>query len=415
MTKFSVDRLPAGFFNLAQDVSRSLPLDLIERWTQSDRSVQTALKLLDPVQIECAVVCTDSAGLTHLTRLRGLIEILGMINHPKELVHAWGTAAGGTAVGVWAADNTEMLYPRSTPPETVLSMLLSLMGDIGSTCEVWIGAAVHWGRFFLLADGLYGEEANRVEHLAEELAGPGEVLITAEFASRLPEGHPFTLSPKHVVSHLGPTYLLEGGPFANELTPRDFAYPVPYSAEFYADLKRFWGGPAGRQQLEALRHRYCQTLAVVLIEREREESDVAEIAVLNDLALSAAMGHFAADLLRDSGGSVAKITGALGIFTFRDCAAAIEFARRFREAFLAQGIRTRIGIDVGDVLMFELGSGLVDVAGMPVNVASKLAQDAGEFGKIYLTEAASQSCASRDGLTLLKFQFGEVNVDAWVE
>lgn len=416
MTKFSVDRFPAGFFDLSQDIVRSLPLDLVEQWTHSDHSVETALALLDPYRVECSVVSTDSAGLTRLSRLRGLIEILALINRSKELVHAWGTAAGGAAVGVWAADNTQMFYPSSTPAAAVLSMLLSLMNDIASNCEVLIGAAVHRGRFFLLAGGLYGADAERVERLAEDFTGAGEVLVTPEFAGALGEGHPFKLAPRDgLPASAGAAYRLEGGPYAEGLAPEDTLYPVPYSAEFYADLKACCGKTAGAADYESLRRRYCRKRAVVLIEREREDSNIAELAVLNDLALSAAMVHLATDLLRDTGGSVTKIAGPLGIFDFPECSAALDFARRFRKAFLDRGIRSRIGIDVGEVVVFDLEGGLIDVAGMPVNLASKMVQDKGEFGKIYLTEAAVHSCPTRDGLTPITICVGELAIDAWFE
>jgi hypothetical protein len=42
------------------------------------------------------------------------------------------------------------------------------------------------------------------------------------------------------------------------------------------------------------------------------------------------------------------------------------------------------------VLLFELGAGARDIAGSPVNVASKLAQDVGEFGKIHVSDAAAR-------------------------
>ncbi|MCW5979986.1 MAG: hypothetical protein KIT09_18030 [Bryobacteraceae bacterium] len=416
MTKFSADRFPAGFFDLSQDIVRSLPLGLIDRWAHSDQSVETARALLDPTRVECTVVSTDSVGLTTLTRTRGLIEILALINRPKELVHAWGTAAGGAAVGVWAADNTQMFYPAAVPAGAVLSMLLAMVDDIDATCEVRVGAAVHSGSFFLLGGGLYGADADRVENLAEEHAGPGEILATPEFAALLGPDHRFQLCVREgLPESAGAAHRVADGPRVDHLEPEDWNYPIPYSQDFYADLKDCYAGRIDRERCEEMRRRYCRSRAVVLIEREREESEVAEIEVLNELALSAAMARLADQLLRDSGGSVVKIAGPLGIFTFGECYPAVVFARRFREAFLDRGIRSRIGVDVGDVLMFELGGGLADVAGMPVNLASKLAQDKGEYDRIYLTESALASCPERADLTQVTLRFGEWSVDAWVE
>ncbi len=413
MAKFSIDRFPAGFFDLTQDISRGLPVDVIDRWTHCNQSLDTALKLLEPSRVECAVVSTDSAGLTRMTQRLGLIEMLALINRPKELVHAWGTAAGGAAVGVWAADNTEMLYPATTPPDTLLAMLRSVMNEIDRTCEVRIGAAVHWGRYFLLSGGLYGADADRVERLAEDYTGAGEVLVTPAFASRLRPGHEFRLAPRpDIPADLAPALRVEDGPRA-ALEPRDFAYPFPYSDEFYADLRRYAADAGNLQLLETIHQSYSRRRAVVLIERESEETDVPEIAVLNDLALSAAMTRLGVDLLRDTGGTKIKTAGPIGIFTFPESAPAIEFARRFREAFLGQGIQSRIGIDEGEVLVFDLEDGLIDIAGMPVNLASKLVQDTGEFGKIYLTDAVARATEATAGFNALRVRISGVDIDAW--
>jgi class 3 adenylate cyclase len=51
---------------------------------------------------------------------------------------------------------------------------------------------------------------------------------------------------------------------------------------------------------------------------------------------------------------------------------------------------------MGRVLLFELGAGRYDVAGSPVNVASKLAQDAGKLGAITLTWASARAAGIPD-------------------
>ncbi len=414
MAKFSIDRFPAGFFDLTQDLSRGLPIEIIERWTRSDHSLETALKLLEPTRIECAVVSTDSAGLTLMTERRGLIEMLALINRPKELIHAFGSAVEGAAVGVWAADNTEMFYPASTTADDLVSMLLAAIDEIDRTCEVRIGAAAHWGNFFLLAGGLYGGDADRVERIAEDFTSGGEVVVTPELAARLQNGGSFQLTPRtDLPADLAPAYRVEDGPRASGLQADDFAYPFPYSDKFYDDLARYAADSGNMTLLESIHQRYNRRRAVVLIEREREESDVPEISVLNELALSAAMTRLGAALLRDTGGTEIKTAGSIGIFTFPESVPALEFAQQFRQAFLDQGIQSRIGIDEGEVLVFDLDSGLIDIAGMPVNLASKLAQDCGEFGKIYMTQAAARSAGVGTGFEAQTFQVSGVTLDAY--
>jgi hypothetical protein len=46
---------------------------------------------------------------------------------------------------------------------------------------------------------------------------------------------------------------------------------------------------------------------------------------------------------------------------------------------------------------------------MPVNVASKMAQDAGQFGRIYLTEAAA-ALVGASGLERMTFRIAGVDV-----
>src|SRR5947207_520809 len=109
MAKFSIDRFPAGFFDVTQDIARELPLELITRWIRGDRSRESALRLLSTHVVSGTVVASDSAGLTSMSRARSVIEVLALLDRPKEIVHGCGRAIGGEALGVWAADNTEML------------------------------------------------------------------------------------------------------------------------------------------------------------------------------------------------------------------------------------------------------------------------------------------------------------------
>ena len=408
MAKFSIDRFPAGFFDLSRDLARELPLDLIDRWTHGDRSRESALRLLSTHVVAGAVVSTDGAGLTSLSRARSVIEILALLNQPKEIVHGYGTALGGEAIGVWAADNTQMLY-RQADPRKLLSMLLEARDRVQRACEVKIGMCVHNGAFFHLGGGLYGTDADRVERLAEESTHGGEVMVTHEFFSALGEDHPFEAVERTDLRKVeGRAWTVMDGPRAPELEPADAHYPYPYSREFFDEVRRLTT-PIDAAEIQRLHDKYAQTRTVVLVERDREEPDVPEIAVLNDLALSAAMTKVAASLLRETAGTEIKTAGNLGIYTFDDSAAALDFARRFRAQFAAQNVAVRIGIDRGEVLVFTLADGRVDIAGMPVNLASKIAQDHGRFGRIHLTEEGA-SAVRVSGLERLKVTIGGVDV-----
>jgi hypothetical protein len=415
VTKFSLRRFPPSLFDVSQDIVRALPVDIIERWTRGDQSRETALRLLEPQTRTGTAVVSDSAGLTRLGAHRGLVEILAMISQPKELIHAHGVAIGGGGVGVWAADNTQMFFGDEVEPRRIVSMLLELQARIAAECEVQVGIGAHCGRFYRLGDGLYGAEADRVETLAESYTAGGEIVLTSALVERLGDGHGLRLRGRDdVPGELGAAYRVEGGPRLRGLVLRDFDYPVPYSPEFFADLRQYAADRRDLALLDRIHARYTRELAVVLIEREREEPDVPEVAVLNDLALSLAMKTIGARLLEGTSGAETKTAGPLGIYTFEDCREALAFARGFRQTLREQGIASRIGIDHGEVLVFQLQHGGHDIAGMPVNLASKMAQDTGEFGNIYLTPEAAGRAGGDAGAPRVTFTASGVSLDARV-
>ncbi|MBM3217586.1 MAG: family 3 adenylate cyclase [Candidatus Rokubacteria bacterium] len=412
MAKFSIERFPAGFFDVSQDLAGELPLDLIDDWTHGDRSREAALRLLSAHLVSGAVVSTDAAGLTSLSRRRSVIEILALLDQPKQIVSECGRAIGGDAIGVWAADNTQMLY-RGVEPSRVLSALLETRDRIRHDCEVQVGFCVHTGSFFRLGGGLYGNDADRVERLAEVSTRGGEVIVTDTFLKTLGDGTPFAVAERADLPGGDRAWTVTDGPRMAELRAADGRYPYPYSREFFDELRRL-RPPIDAAELRRLHERFAQTRTVVLVEHEREEPDVPEIAVLNDLALSAAMTKVGADLLRETGGTEIKTIGNLGIYTFVDPPAAVAFARRFRALFQAQGVAVRIGIDRGEVLVFDLPAGGEDIAGMPVNVASKIAQDTGQFGRVYLTESVA-GLAGATGLERLTVRIAGVDATVLVD
>ena len=410
MAKFSSDRFPPGFFDLPQSAGETLPLELIAEWTRSAQTLDVARALLGPHTLRGTLVSSDAAGLTRLTRERPLIEILAMLSQPKELIHAHGRAIGGRSVGIWAADNTQMFYDARIEPERVVAMLRTTMQRIAAECELGIGMAAHVGEFYEVGGGAQGPDADRVETVAEEHTDSGELLITAELWSALRNRDAYSTLERHdLEATFGRIHRVTGGPILTGLDATDIAYPAPYSSGFSEGLANY---TRTRRDSMAPTQAY-QELAVVLIAREREEPDVPEVAVLNNLALTAAAKRIGSALLRRLDGSEVKNAGLLSIYTFPQCRDALEFARGFRRELAAQEIQCRIGIDVGAVLVFELGPGSRDIAGSPVNVASKLAEDVGEFGKIHMTDAVATRAGAKRERPTLQFTVSGVELRAY--
>jgi hypothetical protein len=409
MPKFSSDRFPPGFFDLPAGAGETLPLDTIAEWTRSSQTRDVARAILAPHTLRGAVVASDSAGLTRLTRDRSLIEILALLSHPKELIHGHGTAIGGRAVGIWSADNTLMFYDASVQRDRVLAMLVTAMDRMRRECELGIGMAVHHGEFFELGGGVYGHDADRVETIAESHTDGGDLIATDTFAQMLADPHQFTLDPKRDLdAELGENFRVLDGPILEGLDLSNVNYPAPFSDDFSTDLSRY----ARTRRPSAVPRQAYQELAVVLIIREHEERDVPEVAVLNDLALTAAMKRIGTTLLRDLDGAEVKNSGVIGIYTFGTASTAVDFARAYRSALDEQGIQCAIGVDIGPVLIFELGNGTRDIAGLAVNVASKLAEDVGAFGRIQVSDAIAKQSGMRRERPTLKFTVSGVDLRA---
>jgi len=391
-SKFSTTQYSPALFDITQDIIGTLPLKLIRQWLESEQTQEAALKLLEPYKVKGYSVSSDSAGLTKLTKQKGLLEILAIINQPKEIVYSFGIAIGGKGVGIWAADNTQMFYPTSVNPETLLSALLTVQREINKRCQIKIGLGAHYGEFYSINGGLYGLEADVIEEVAENETAGGEIVISQDFYELLPANHNFTITQRgELATKIGNIFRVVDGPSLPEVPPLDTKYPIPYSETFYADLVAYENRLTDTNLGKQLTDKYLQNKVVVLIERESQEVEAHETAMFTNLSLSAVIKDVGLRLLEQSKGTEIKVVGTIGIYTFDEATAALNFAQAFRQELAAKDIATRIGIDAGPVLIFDLALGGKDIAGNPVNVASKMAQDKGQFGKFYLSSTMKDS------------------------
>src|SRR5690606_25514730 len=197
------------------------------------------------------------------------------------------------------------------------------------------------------------------------------------------------------------------GPRLGGVEASDFHYPLPFTDEFFTGLHEF---QRTRRTSVVPRPAYREG-AVVVIDQELEDRDIPELAALNDLALAAGLKRLGNALLGEYQGAEVKTTTRIGIYQFPEARHALEFARAVREALAAQGVQVRVGIDVGGVLGFELGPGLRDVAGSPVNVAAKLAQAVGRFAVIQLTAQAARLAGLADVTAARTLRLGGLSLE----
>src|SRR4051794_14786120 len=180
--------------DVTKDISGPLPAGLLDDWSAStERNHDAARVLLAPYRREGVVVASDTAGLTRMTQERELLDVLWLVSEPMQILYAVGSAVVGRAVGVWEADNTEMIYPASLPADTLVDAMLEAQARIAERTKVRVGLCVHRGVFYEIGGGLFGADAQLVEELAENDAAGGEILVTNELAQGLSSSHGYTL------------------------------------------------------------------------------------------------------------------------------------------------------------------------------------------------------------------------------
>ena len=165
----------------------------------------------------------------------------------------------------------------------------------------------------------------------------------------------------------------------------DFHYPLPFTNEFYGGLVEF---QRTRRTSLVPRPAYREA-AVLVVETEREDIDVPEVAALNDLALAAAVKRLGQRLTVELEGIEVKSGTGLSIYLFDEPSHGAEFAKRLRETLAAEGVQLRMGMDARRAVV-RAGGGAHGHRWVDRQCASKLAQDVGRYGVIQLTKEAAR-------------------------
>ena len=400
-----------ALFDTAQDISLGVPYDLVWEWGTGDQSPERAKALLSNKTAQGTTVVSDSSGLTKLTAEKGIIEILALIDIPKRLIYSYGTAIGGVGIGVWAADNTQMWYPPSVAPAHIASMLLELQKVLVKESVIKIGFGMHTGSFYEIGGGLAGPEAELIEEIAENVSAGGEILVTESTSKLLGRGSTFVFEEKeNAPDHVGRVLRLARGPESQvslgTITDR---YPIPYSIDFHTDLVEY-GRDFARDHEQLLETKYTQEKVVLLVERTRDDSPSTEEQLLSDLALSVVVAGTGRKLMSETIQEI-KIAGALAIYVADDAQELFRFAKNLSIALAREGISLRMGMTQGSVLIFDLPRGSRDIAGAPVNVASKMAQDEGSFGSLYVASNVTRLIPEEQGAAI-SFGVSGTTIDA---
>lgn len=358
--------------DLTQDIAGALPHDLVLRWNESDKSPETHQRLLEPYLVRGTIVSMDAAGLSKLTQRRSLAEVLKLVSEPKEVLHAFGKAIGGRAIGVWAADNAQMFFPETIEPVAVFEQMRAAQRR-ASSLSVKMGIGIHSGDCVGIAGGLFGDDADFIEEIAENHTHGGEIVVSESVYVRLPEAlRALTAARADLSEHAKLWSITSDTQLVHAVEGDDIHYPTPFDDVFFQKLRT-----SSLEQLACENFdEYRKKTTVVFVKINHPHKPML-LDVFTDLSLADVALRRTAIEFR---GDVVKSTGTLAIVLLPDEAEALEFARAVVRAQRALGANARVGIAKGDVFLFPLAGGGRDIAGNAVNVASKLSEDAGVDG-----------------------------------
>lgn len=370
------NKIPLALADVTQDIAGSIPLDLIQQWSNSAPTKKVHENLLEPYKRIGTAVASDSAGLSKLTARKTLLEVMKLVSEPKEIIYAYGRQAGGRAIGVWAADNTEMFYPAKVTVEEIIHHMASAQREIESL-SVQVGMALHHGEFIDLGGGLFGEDADAVELLAENYTEGKEIAITKNTKELLPALYHRNLATKDknitpIASYTFNYQNIE----PRKIKKREINYPTPFPQEFFTFLCKHTPDQLNNKHKEISHFFFNKIVILIKVQHQKNEFLLDEFT---DLTVANALMHRIARMHHID---TVKANGSLGIYVADKIDGVLAFVHKLKSDLKVMGFESSIGISRGEILLFPMPNSGQEIAGGPVNLASKLAEDSGLSGII---------------------------------
>jgi hypothetical protein len=249
---------------------------------------------------------------------------------------------------------------------------------------------VHHGCFYEIGGGLYGPDADLVEDLSENFACADEILVTETVVSQSKQIQPEELVRKSFVRASGPVNVFSHqSPRRMKYIPENQTrYPHPFPEDFYRMLPLVHHRERGAEVRKQLYSEWLREVVVVFLARHRKAGELRSVSgLLDELVANACMDAIIRNGAPGSG-QIATSGGGIAILTFDNAQYALDYVRRLFDELSRSGLAVVAGIDKGPVLNFQTVRGRSGITGDPVNIASKLAEDAGSPGEINVTDRA---------------------------
>jgi adenylate cyclase len=137
-----------------------------------------------------AVLVLDMCGFSRLSLRHGIVHFLAMIRRMQRVVAPVVEGAGGQVIKT-EADNLFATF-ADVPPAVRAARRIGVdlarhNAVLPRDWDVHVSIGIGYGELLLVGrEDLYGCELNLASKLGEDLAGPGEILLTAAAQARAP-------------------------------------------------------------------------------------------------------------------------------------------------------------------------------------------------------------------------------------
>ncbi|HYO73589.1 MAG TPA: hypothetical protein VEU33_46735 [Archangium sp.] len=374
--------------DLRLDIAGLIPAGLVLSWNGQEKTSARHEQLLAPFRKRGTLVSADSAGLSALTQRYSLGQVMKLVSEPKEVIHAYGTAMGGEAIGIWAADNSQMFFEEAIEPSRVVAQMLAVQERV-KALRVQVGMGIHTCECYRVGGGLFGEGADFIEAIAEDETSGGELVLSEAVFERLPGGIRDAARLREDLRERGTLWSLKDFPGRVEaIEGGNPHYPTPFDAAFFQRLRSTSVEELGREAFPE----YRKTRTVVFVKVDHAPHEFLLDSFTDMSLIDLAVRRIAAS----HGADVVKSNGTLAIALVDEGRAAVAFARDIIEGHRALGFEAHVGVARGEVYLFPLANGEREIAGNPVNVASKLAEDSGLEG-VLVERSVALGGLERDG------------------
>lgn len=374
-----------------------IPLTILEQWSASNKTLVTHRNILDPFRLPGFLVCSDSVGLSKMSGEHNLFEILRLIEEPKEVLNCNLNEIGGLPIGVWCADNTTTFISSNVEVNEVVNCVGNALNQINEL-TVKIGICIHRGEYYKFGNSFFGDDFELCSLLAESHTSASELIITADSLNTSNLQLPYNLRTD--LKYSQKVYSID----VKNIPPRPIQFSnANYSSAFDKDFSLL----LKNQEVAYLENRMTKNHFICFVHINNHQKfhllldkylqRVNNIKALQSISMKFNLKEIKGD-------------GQIAIYISDDFKAITAFSNELLNKNAELKSEVNVGITFGDFLVFALENARFEIAGAPVNIAAKLAEDTVEKNMIYMHESVP-NLATEKSTNSVNFSINISNVE----